>query len=214
MCNTDLETHVDHLIYGHLACVSTAALEVAVLRRNHDAGREVLVNHADVEVGRAHVHIALVQQIRARLEVRNKLGELRGLCRVALPVATNNRLAAVTRTSQEMSLQDMSLPHPADPPPLAVSALVGQRQQRQGHSHSHVLMARDISSMLVAQRIALPDCPREVQDTRRTHSPHLVLVNARVQTLVCPKRRGGAESVQNSYHWTCTVVGISVELTY
>ena len=103
MCNTDLETHVDHLIYGHLACVGTAALEVAVLRRNHDAGRKVLVNHADVEIGRAHVHIALVQQIRARLEVRNKLGELRGLRRVALPVATNNRLAAVTRTSQEMS---------------------------------------------------------------------------------------------------------------
>ena len=117
MCNTDLETHVDHLIYGHLACVGTAALEVAVLRRNHDAGRKVLVNHADVEIGRAHVHIALVQQIRARLEVRNKLGELRGLRRVALPVATNNRLAAVTRTSQEMSPQDMSLPHPADPPP-------------------------------------------------------------------------------------------------
>ena len=171
MCNTDLETHVDHLVYGHLACVGTAALEVAVLRRNHDAGREVLVNHADVEVGRAHVHIALVQQIRARLEVRNKLRELRGLCRVALPVATNNRLAAVTRTSQEMSPREMSLLILRTPPPLAVSALVGQRQQRQGHSHSHVfLMARDISSMLVAQRIALPDCPREVQTRAgRTH---------------------------------------------
>ena len=92
-CITYLETHVNHLVNSHLSSVGAAALEIAVLRRDHDPGREVLVNHAHVKIGRAHVHIALVQQVRARPEVRNKLGELRSLRWVALPVAANNGLA-------------------------------------------------------------------------------------------------------------------------
>ena len=48
MCNTDLETHVDHLIYGHLACVGTAALEVAVLRSYMDTRREVVLDESNV----------------------------------------------------------------------------------------------------------------------------------------------------------------------
>ena len=95
-CITYLETHVSHLVNSHLSSVGAAALEIAVLRRDHDPGREVLVNHAHVEIGRAHVHIALVQQVRARPEIRNKLRELCSRRWVALPVAANNGLASGT----------------------------------------------------------------------------------------------------------------------
>jgi hypothetical protein len=88
-----LEAHVLHLVHRHLTGVGAAAPEVAVLRRDHDARSEVLVHHAHVQVRRAHIHVALVEQLGAWREVRNELRELRGLGRVALPVAANYRLA-------------------------------------------------------------------------------------------------------------------------
>ena len=89
-----LEAHVLHLVHRHLTGVGTAALEVAVLGRDHDARGELLVDHAHVQVRRAHVHVALVEELRAWRKVGNELVQLSGLGRVALPVASNDRLAA------------------------------------------------------------------------------------------------------------------------
>mmetsp|Transcript_30987 Transcript_30987/g.64961 ORF Transcript_30987/g.64961 Transcript_30987/m.64961 type:complete len:294 (+) Transcript_30987:307-1188(+) len=89
-----LEAEVDHLVHRHLARVRPAPREVAVLRRDHNARLELVVHQADVQVGRADVHVALVQRGSARREVGDELRELRLLRGVALPVASDNRLAS------------------------------------------------------------------------------------------------------------------------
>ena len=77
-------------------------LEVAVLRGDHDARVELVVHHGEVQVRRAHVHVALGQdRLVAAREVLHQVGQLGMLDRVALPVTTDDGPAKRIRTRCE-----------------------------------------------------------------------------------------------------------------
>ena len=69
-------------------------LEVAVLRGDHDAWRKTFVDNADMQVGWANVDVALAEKhcVTGGV-VAHKTFELLDLAGVALPVATDDRLA-------------------------------------------------------------------------------------------------------------------------
>jgi hypothetical protein len=79
------------LINGHLACICTATLKVAILRRYQDIGIELLIDNAHMKVRRTYIHFTLGSV--ACIDVGDKSLQVSGLCWVALPVSTDNRFA-------------------------------------------------------------------------------------------------------------------------
>jgi len=77
-----------HLLDGHLTCICSAALEVAVLRSDHGTICEFAKAGDNLERRRAEVHIALA--CVTSLNVCKKTVKLRSAIWVALPVATDN----------------------------------------------------------------------------------------------------------------------------
>mmetsp|Transcript_3947 Transcript_3947/g.13498 ORF Transcript_3947/g.13498 Transcript_3947/m.13498 type:complete len:335 (+) Transcript_3947:41-1045(+) len=101
-----VHAHVLDLVHGHLARVGAAAAEVAVLRRDLDAGLEGVLDEGDVEVRRADVDVALVEVGRAAVEVGHELRQARRRRRVALPVPADDGLAGHAAHGAEARRRD------------------------------------------------------------------------------------------------------------
>mmetsp|Transcript_141986 Transcript_141986/g.453920 ORF Transcript_141986/g.453920 Transcript_141986/m.453920 type:complete len:231 (+) Transcript_141986:394-1086(+) len=82
------DAHVLHLLHSHLARERTATLEVAILRRDLGAVRELGRTIRDVQRRWAHIHVALAGV--ASVDVGDEAIECLHRLGVALPIATDD----------------------------------------------------------------------------------------------------------------------------